>query len=77
MAKTYISAAESNHNSDVNERRKNRANRRNPKCPIEGHHSVVCPPWMDDPLIKRCMAEWGCDREDAIARLRCAEEWRD
>ena len=72
MAKTYISAAESNHNSDVNERRKNRANRRNPKCPIEGHHSVVCPPWMDGPYIKRCMAEWGCGWSMAktIERIR-------
>ncbi len=65
-----ISVAESNHNSDVKERIKNKAKRRNSKCPREGSHQAVVPRWMDRPWLKRCMAEHFCTLSEAVARAR-------
>ncbi len=63
-----ISAEESNHNSDIKERIKNRANRRNPKNPREFSHALVVPRWMDRPYLKRYMAEHGCTMDAAVKR---------
>ncbi len=65
-----ISVAESNHNSDVKERIKNRAKRRNPRCPREFSHSAVVPRWMDRPYLKRYMAEHGCTMDAAVRVAR-------
>lgn len=68
-----ISVAESNHNSDVAERRKNRAKHRNIRCPREGRHQVVVPLWMDDPYLRRYMEEHGCTMAAAIKAARRKE----
>ncbi|KKL45279.1 hypothetical protein LCGC14_2357230, partial [marine sediment metagenome] len=31
---------------------------------------ALVPRWMDSPHIKRCMAEWGCNEEEAVKRIR-------
>ena len=65
-----VSAAESN---EIGLKKANlvaKARRRNPACPREGTIQALVPRWMDGPYIKRCMAEWGCDRADAVARIR-------
>ncbi len=65
-----VSAAESN---EIGLRKANlvaKARRRNPASPRDGRIQVLVPLWMDGPYIKRCMAEWGCDSADAVARIR-------
>ena len=65
-----VSAAESNEIGQKKADLVAKARRRNPKTAREYQHQVVVPLWMDGPYIKRCMAEWGCDRADAVARIR-------
>jgi hypothetical protein len=64
-----VSIAESNELGRKEGEARARARRTNPRV-ARGQHQVVVPLWMDGPYIGRCMAEWGCDRADAVARIR-------
>lgn len=65
-----VTIEESNHNASKKSRRRGSPGNRNPRSPSEFTHQIKVPLWMDGPYINRCIAEWGCDRADALARIR-------
>lgn len=65
-----VSIAESNELGRKKGELLAKARRRNKRTSREFQHQIVVPLWMDGPYIARCIAEWGCDRADAIERIR-------
>jgi len=68
-----VSAAESNEEGLKRANKVAAARRRNPRTAREFQHQAVVPPFMDGPLIRRCMKDWDCDEGTATQYL--CEAW--